>query len=126
MARLVFRGGSHTDTNLTPRLGPDTSEERGKAPGLSTFTTLERAVKVGSKAQVIDLDLLPPPLKGIPDDPLVGGSEGHVSIAPVSPEGAVDRDLLSEWAATRETGQTHWLTVLLKDALVQTNKKRVR
>jgi hypothetical protein len=45
--QLVYRGGSRTPTNLTPRPGVDTT-------GLSTFETLEQAVGPGQKAQVID------------------------------------------------------------------------
>src|SRR5690242_16848379 len=108
MARLVYRSGSPTDDNLTPRPGKDTTGQPGKSPGLSTFRTLEQAVLPGAKAQAIDLDLLGSPLRGFPDDPeSEGGEEGHVAIAPATPAGEVDRELLNQWASTRGTDRPH-------------------
>jgi hypothetical protein len=127
MARLVYRGGSRSVDNLTPRLGTDTTGHPGKSPGLSVFTSLEHAAEPGEKAQVFDLDLLKPPLQAFPDDPtLEGGEEDHVSIAPATSEGELDEKLLKDWSAARGTGQTHWLTDLLRHAQVQLNVRRPR
>jgi hypothetical protein len=73
------------------------------------------------KAQAIDSDLLQPPLRAIPDNPDEGGTEGHVAIVPVTSQGQVDQELLEEWAATRRSGQTHQLTQMLLDAVVEVN-----
>jgi hypothetical protein len=126
MPTLVYRSGSATDDNLTPRAGKDTLSRPGQAPGLSTFTRLELTVAPGDKAQVIDLDLLQWPHRGIEDDPLDGGHEGHISIAPVTKEGEVDQELLEEWAKTRGTDRVHALTELVRNALVETNIRRPR
>ena len=127
MARLVYRRGSPTDDNLTPRPDTDLAAPPGKSPGLSVFTTLERAAMPGEKAQVIDLDLLESPLRDFPDDPtLEGGEDGHVAIAPATAAGEVDLALLRDWAATRKTGRTHRLTESLKRALVEVNVRRPR
>ena len=124
MARLVYRSGSARDDNLTPRPGKDTAGKPGQAPGLSTFLTLELAVLPGEKAQVIDLELLEAPLHAYADEPgLEGAVEGHVSIAPAQPDGSIDQELLAAWAATRNTDATHWLTELVKNALVDTIKR---
>jgi hypothetical protein len=98
---VVYRGGSDTPTNLTPRPGIDTT-------GLSTFDNLETAVKPGGKAQVIDVSRLKPPLQAISDP----SPPGHVSIAPSNPV------LLEEWAATRGTETIHPLTQIVKDAII--------
>lgn len=126
MLRLVYRSGSATDDNLTPRAGKDTLGKPGQAPGLSTFSLLELAVAPGGKAQAIDLDLLQWPLQGIEDDPTNGGHEGHVSIAPVNSDGRIDQGLLEEWANTRGTDRAHALTELVRNALVETNVRRPR
>jgi hypothetical protein len=124
VARLVYRSGSASEDNLTPRPGRDTAGKPGKAPGLSTFTNLELADQAGDKAQVIDLDLLEDPLRGYEDQPgLEGAEEGQVSIAPASPDGSIDHELLAEWAGTRGSGQVHRLTELVKDALVETVRR---
>lgn len=125
MARLVYRGGSLTADNFTPRTGKDTEPRPGVSPGLSVFTTLEQAVDPGGKAQRIDLDRLSPPLQGFPDDAtLEYGSEGHLSIAPTRDDGTIDSGLLEEWAATRGTDQTHDLTRNLLDAVESENVRR--
>lgn len=98
--RLVYRGGSKTPDSLTPRPGIDTS-------GLSTFDSLEGAVKPGAKAQVIDTTKLKS-LSAVPDAP----PPGHVSITPGTEAGVVD------WAATRGSGTVHPLTQELLDAVV--------
>lgn len=124
MTWLVYRSGSGREDNLTPRMVKDTVGKPGQFPGLSTHTTLELAVPPGGKAQVIDLDLLQLPLRGLEDQPLFeGGREGHVSIAPTTPDGEVDRALLEEWAAIRGTDQVHRLTEIVKQALVDTVRR---
>ena len=67
MTWLVYRSGSGREDNLTPRMVKDTVGKPGQFPGLSTHTTLELAVPPGGKAQVIDLDLLQSPLRGLED-----------------------------------------------------------
>jgi hypothetical protein len=85
---------------------------------------LELAVQPGDKAQVIDLDLLESPLRGFEDQPgLEGAVDGHVSIAPARSDGSIDEELLAAWAASRNTGTTHRLTELVKNALVDTIKR---
>ncbi|MGO8903456.1 MAG: hypothetical protein ACLQU5_34720 [Isosphaeraceae bacterium] len=124
MTWLVYRSGSGREDNLTPRMIKDTVGKPGQSPGLSTYTTPELAVPPGGKAQVIDLDLLQLPLRGLEDQPLLeGGREGHVSIAPTTPDGEVDRVLLEEWAATRGTDQVHRLTEIVQQALVATVRR---
>ncbi len=124
MTWLVYRSGSGREDNLTPRMIKDTVGKPGQSPGLSTYTALELAVPPGGKAQVIDLDLLQLPLRGLEDQPLLeGGREGHVSIAPTTPDGEVDRVLLEEWAATRGTDQVHRLTEIVQQALVATVRR---
>jgi hypothetical protein len=102
----VYRGGSATPDNLTPRPGIDTT-------GLSTFDNLEAATPPGGKAQVIDTSKLKPPLVATPDAP----PAGHVSIAPQDPA------LIAEWAATRGTGQIHPLTQAIMDAVIEVVKR---
>lgn len=124
MPRLVYRSGSARDDNLTPRPEKDLLGKPGQAPGLSTFRSVELAVQPGAKAQVIDLDLLKDPLRPLEDRPEPeGGVEDHVAIAPAQNDGSVDFGLLSEWAAARNSGKTHWLTGLVKDALVDSIKR---
>ena len=69
-------------------------------------------------AQVIDLGLLESPLRAFGDDVDAGGTQGHVAIVPVDASGAVDQELLDEWAATRGTTPSHLLTQILLDAVV--------
>ena len=125
MASLVYRGGSPTDDNLTPRPGADTTVRDGQAPGLSVFTTIEAAVGPGGKAQLIDLDLLVFPLMGFPDDPIQEqGDAIHISICPADEGGRPDLAKLAEWASTRRTDRLHPLTAILRSALVQENVRR--
>ena len=124
MARLVYRGGSPTDDNLTPRPDRDIDGRSGQAPGLSTWETLEHAAIPGGKAQVIDLDALKMPLAAFPDDPTRGGSVGHLSIAPVDSTGAIDLGQLRDWASSRGGGTPHPL--LIRDAIVDANARRPR
>ncbi len=121
MARLVYRGGSRTSANLTPR-ETDCEGRRGQAPGLSTFEAPDR---FRGRVQVIDLERLRPPLRGIPDQVEEGGTPGHVSIAPVTHDGRVDAVLLAEWAGSRaraldELDYMHGLTRIVYDAVVET------
>ena len=100
----MYRGGSATPNNLTPRPGQDLD-------GLSTFDSLEAAVGPGGKAQVIDTTKLntlcatcTPPA-------------GHVSIS------AGDAAANAEWAATRGTGTAHPATQEVMDAIVDTVRR---
>ena len=110
MPRIVYRGGSDSDDNLTPR-PKDVELERdktGRSPGLSVFASIDQAVEPGAKAQGIDLDEIDEPLRPFPDDSsLEGGVVGHLSLAPVTAEGQIDQILLNEWADTRQTGRVH-------------------
>ena len=79
--------------------------------------------------QVIDLDLLQPPLKAFPDElESEFGVEGHIAIAPVTIENdkIIDEALLREWAVTRKTGAAHFLTVALHNAVVHVDLRRPR
>lgn len=106
-SKIVYRGGSRTPDNLTPRPGIDIR-------GLSTFETLEFAVQPGGKAQAINVSRLPVPLVAVPDAP----PPGHVSIRPgfeLTPEVL---QVTPEWAASRGTGVTHPYTQALMDAVI--------
>ena len=70
---------------------------------------------------MIETDLLPPALLAIPDDPVLGGDLGHVSISPVSQAGTIDEQLLQEWAAARSGDVVHYLTQFVLDAVVDPN-----
>ncbi len=86
----VYRGGSGTSQNLTPRLGSDTV---GPKRGLSTFQDLEKAATPGKKAQAIDVSKLGPDVEAVLND-----ENGHVSIRPKNdPDGAK----LAAWADQR-------------------------
>jgi hypothetical protein len=108
---IVYRGGSRTPKNLTPRPGIDTT-------GLSTFNTLEAATGPGGKAQVIDTSLLKPPLQAFPDSP-----PGHVSIRPTDSALTVNPTLIDEWAATRDTGTVHPFTQNVTEAIVGVERR---
>ncbi len=103
--QLVYRGGSATPANMTPR--PDLDLD-----GLSTFDSLEAAVRPGGKAQVIDTTKLrslcatctPPP-------------PGHVSIS------AGDAAANASWAATRGSESIHPATKEVMDAIVDTVRR---
>jgi RHS repeat-associated protein len=86
----VYRGGSNTPANMTPRPGKDTT---GPKRGLSTFQDLEQAARPGEKAQAIDVEKLGPDLEAVLND-----ENGHVSIRPKDdPSGAK----LESWADQR-------------------------
>jgi hypothetical protein len=112
---IVYRRGSKTNRNLTPRPGIDTVGRPGQEPGLSTSETL----RPGVVGQGIDLAMLPATLKAFADDPAIGGSPGHVAIVPVDAAGTIDWQLLQEWAASRNSGQPHPLTIMLENAIVE-------
>jgi hypothetical protein len=116
---IVYIWGNLTADNFTPRPGKDTVGRPGQPPGLSASDM----IPAGRKAQGIDTDKLKPPLKAIPDDPQQGGDPGHLAIAPVDDQGAVDIQQLDAWARSRGTGQTHDLTQMLLDAVVEPNVK---
>jgi hypothetical protein len=124
MHGIIYRRGSRTSDNLTPRPVKDTVARPGKAPGLSAFDTLASAAQTGDKAQGIDVGRLHPPLAAIPDDPGRGGTPGHVSVCPVDAAGNVDQQKLDDWAASRGTGQTHPLTQDVLDAIVNPDVRR--
>jgi RHS repeat-associated protein len=107
----VFRGGSTSDANLTPR--PDNDIE-GTKRGLSTFDTVEKAAKPGDKFQEIDVSKLGPDLEAFrtPD--------GHVSIRPKNDQGNAK---LKDWASTRGTDTQSPLTKQVADAIVATGRR---
>lgn len=98
---VIYRGGSNTPQNLTPRPVEDPT-------GLSTFEDLS-VFKPGTKVQVIDVSRLSS-VNVHPDAP----PRFHVSLRPDSPEA------LAGWAATRGTDVVHPLTQELLDAIVDT------
>src|SRR5262249_52285991 len=114
---IVYRIGSSSLDNCTPRPGKDTLGGPGKAPGLSTFESLN--IGPGQKAQVIDLRQLKVPLRAVPDDASLGGTEDHVSIVPVDAFGNIDHQSLQDWAASRGTGRIHPFTQIVRDAIIQ-------
>lgn len=76
---------------------------------------------------MIDLDLLGAPLGGMPDRADEGGTVGHVSIAPLNPDGSVNLPLLASWAESRkralaEPDYKHQLTQLVLDAVVDSRQ----
>lgn len=104
---IVYRGGSGTPDNLTPRPGIDTA-------GLSTFEKLEQTVTPGGKAQVIDLSKLRAPLVGVPDAP----PEGHISIRPGTELTSEVIQSIEDWASARGTGATHPFTQAIIEAII--------
>lgn len=86
-------------------------------PGLSTVESLQP----GQTGQKIDLARLPLPLRAWADDPSLGGTVGHVSIAPVDDTGAFDQQQLDAWAASRSTGHRHALTQAVLATVVAYN-----
>ena len=116
---IVYIWGNLTSDNFTPRPGKDTIGRPGQQAGLSASDS----IPPGKKTQGIDIDKLKPPLKAIPDDTKQGGTPGHFAIAPVDEKGEVDVQKLEAWAMSRGTGQTHQLTQILLDAVVEPNAK---
>lgn len=127
-AMMFFRGGSRTNSALTPRPGKDTVAPVGLTPGLSIEATLEDALKDGNKkAQKLDLTKLKLPLAYVPDSPEVdGGRRGHGVITPVDLTGRVDIVALEEWASCRlsQGDIPHPLTQLVIDAIVESDLRR--
>lgn len=97
---LVYRGGSGTADNMTPRPGIDHT-------GLSTFDSPAAAAPKGGKVQVIDTSKLKC-VVACPDAP----PPGHVSLQ------SADLSEIPGWAATRGTGQVHTYTQDIMDAIV--------
>lgn len=116
---IVYIWGNLTSDNFTPRPGKDTIGRQGQEPGLSA----SHHIPAGRKAQGIETENLKPPLRAIPDDPKQGGTAGHFAITPVDENGQVDSNGLEAWARSRGTGQTHELTQILLDAVVEPNAK---
>ena len=97
---LVYRGGSRTPSNMTPRPGVDNT-------GLSVFDNAAAAAPNGGKVQVIDTSRLRCAV-ACPDAP----PAGHISIQPAELQD------LTGWAATRGTDEVHALTQDILDAIV--------
>jgi hypothetical protein len=116
---IVYIWGNLTADNFTPRPGKDTVAGPGQQPGLSA----SEIIPPGKKAQGIESERLKPPLRAIPDDIAQGGTAGHYSIAPIDENGHVDPKKLEEWASARGSGETHDLTQIVLDAVVEPNVK---
>jgi hypothetical protein len=99
-SHLVYRGGSRSADNLTPRPGIDST-------GRSTFDTPGAAAPKGGKVQVIDTSKLKCTI-ACPDAP----PPGHVSIRPLDPAD------IPGWAGTRGTGDISPYTQDIWDAIV--------
>ena len=97
---IVYRGGSATHANLTPR--PDRDPD-----GLSVTSILTDAGESGAKAQAIDTGRLGESLQLLETPP----PEGHCSISPTT-------ESVDAWAATRAQG-SHPLTDLVRDAIIE-------
>jgi hypothetical protein len=115
---FVYRSGSPSDLTMTPRPDEDVSTDIQEA-GLSTWRTLEAAVKVGKRGQKIDLAKLDPADLGCFED-----ENGHVAIVPVDADGKLDMMKLAEWAATRDSVTPHPLTTMVVRAIVEQNVRR--
>jgi hypothetical protein len=125
---IVFRGGSRTNSMLTPRAARDTIAPAGLTPGLSVEDVLEDALEDGNKkAQKLDLAKLKLPLAYFPDNPAVENArKGHGVITPVNAEGQVDFNALQEWALARgsQSDTPHPLTQLVIDAIIEIDVRR--
>jgi hypothetical protein len=105
---FLFRSGSRSATNFTPRPDVDVS-------GLSTFDSLDnRMFGPGRPVQVIRTSLLKD-LQAVRDGP-----GGHHSIRPD------DDAILAEWAASRGSDTVHPLTQELLETIVETVRKPKR
>jgi hypothetical protein len=94
---LLYRAGSNTSTNFTPRPIKDTLGWPNN--GLSTYVTKSRACTGdASKVQVLDAAALAavPHLRLVPDP----ADPQHVFLS------ADSADLLDSWAASRATAET--------------------
>ncbi len=115
----LYRSGSKSAKNWTPRLRDVATSSPGSVPGLSFFETLDAAVRdPGDKAQVVDLARLDPTLGVFPDDPAEGGVPGHVTICPIDATGFPDLTALEKWAAARDSPEVHPYTQMVLDAIV--------
>ncbi len=114
---FVYRNGSRSDRNMTPRSGDVSSDLRDA--GLSTWRELDAAVEPGGKGQKIDLALLDSLVLGCYED-----EDGHVAIVPVDAAGTLDMMKLAEWAATRDASVPHPLTTMIVSAIVDDNIRR--
>jgi len=110
-SQYVYRGGSATDQNLTPRAPQDLT---GDKRGLSTFSSPEQVEKNGfKKAQEIDVGRLGDELDAIPNGS--GPNDSHVSIRP-------DNDVkLLDWANSRAFGG-HTYTAAVRRAILRETK----
>lgn len=97
--RLIYRGGTRTDGNLTPR--PDSEDI---TTGLSAHTRLEGAARPGGK-------YAPQRTVAVQDS-----ASGHVSIKPR------DGGSIETWAGTRDTHEASPYTQDIRDALVGEGK----
>jgi hypothetical protein len=102
IGNIVYRGGSRTLDNLTPRLG----DLERDPPGLSTWRNLADALKDNKKAQVIDLNQLPPELLQTIEE------SGHVTIT------TQDWESLIQWADLRSTEAENPLAQAIQNAIV--------
>ena len=107
----VYRGGSNTKKNLTPREG-DTS---GPKKGLSTFSNINELSKF-DKVQEIETDRLNPKLIAVRNGTKEGDS--HVSILPYDDK---NDEKLIEWSKTRDDDAVeHDFTKTVRKAIVNT------
>jgi hypothetical protein len=102
---FVYRGGTATDSNLTPRLSRDIS---GPKRGLSTYLDSKNAFGNANKAQKIDISRL-----GSNLDAVLNDYDGHVSIRPSNDP---NNTKLTEWASQRGTANEN--TNSVKDSVV--------
>ncbi|MGH2351759.1 MAG: hypothetical protein ACRDI2_17810 [Chloroflexota bacterium] len=114
--RFLYKSGSYTATQHTPR--PGTDDEPGG--GLSFWNSIDHPMIKSGHVIELDLDLLPSPLTVIPDDQ----PPGHRLVRPAGPSFIAD-PLLKEWAVTRPHAEAspHALTIAL---LAATNPVRKR
>lgn len=117
---VVFRLGSRSLNNLTPKPKDLAGQPGLREPGLSTLEHLAAKEK-GIK---IDLALLRLPLQAFADDPSAVGRPGHVSIAPIDDSGKVDLRQLREWVDSRQRNFDHPFTQIVLDAVLIGKYKR--
>lgn len=111
---VVYRLGSRSLKNLTPKLKDMEGQPGLRRPGLSTLEHLRE----DEAGVAIDLARLNHPLRAFPDDPRARGRPGHVSITPVDESGEVDLARLREWVDSRESDSDHPFTRILLDAVL--------
>src|SRR5215471_2264383 len=103
---FVYRGGSDTAKNLTPRA----SDLEGEPPGLSTWRDPGQALAKNNKAQKIDLDRL---MESNSSLQAIEEETGHVTIT------TSDWDTLIEWSELRDVGDAeNPLARSIHDAIV--------